>query len=149
MPKDKQTKKIPLQFDNAKEAQELVERLIPKYHPHLADAKIKCLFRNQVVKRAGGKIIIATAEKCTAKFKFLTKLDFIISICYLTWRDLSDKQRMAIMDHELCHCIADEDEETGEILYKVIPHDFEDFLSVVEKYGAYLPSLENLKNIKD
>jgi len=134
-----QVKKTPTQFDWAESVEEIAKDLIPKYHTHLVNAKIAYLFKNKEIKR-GGKIVIATAEKCGPKVKALAEYDFIITVAYPTYQELTDKQKTAVVDHELEHCFVDED-DSGEVKLKIITHDFEEFNSIIRRHGLWKPDL--------
>lgn len=132
-----QTQAVPLQYDPAGEpVEKLATDLIRQYHSHLVNAKIAYLYRNKDM-TVKGKKAIATAEKCGPKTRALSNFDFIITIVYEQWNLLSDQQKYAIMDHELCHCWVEDDEKTGETRFKILPHDFEDFGDVLKRHGLY------------
>ena len=143
---------IPLQFDPAPDVAKLGEDLIARYHPHLADCNFAYLFRNKRQAR-GGKEIFASAEKCTAKTQALVayaqpdanKFNFCIVVSYEVWRELSEKQRSALIDHELSHCYVDETDE-GELVYSIRKHDIEEFTNVARRWGAYSSDLTLFKS---
>lgn len=111
----------------------LMSELINEYHPHLRNAKIECLFTDKGRKRAG-KLIVATCEAVNATYNYLTDIDFIITIFDKAWDQLADKEKQYILDHELCHAFVGENKH-GEPVYKVVPHDLEEFNEIVERYG--------------
>lgn len=49
---------------------------------------------------------------------------------------LSDAQRVALVDHELCHCTVNEDG-----VPTLLHHDVEEFGQVVERHGLWKPDL--------
>ena len=143
-----QTKQMPTQFDHAESVEEIAKELIPKYHSHLVNAKIAYLFKNKEIKR-GGKQVIATAEKCGPKVKALADYDFIITVAYPTYQDLTDKQKVAVVDHELEHCFVDEGDD-GSAKCKIVTHDFEEFNSILRRHGLWKSDLVKMKNaVKD
>jgi len=113
----------------------LMNELINEYHLNLRNVKIKCLFYNKPRKRCG-KIILGTAEAVSPKFNYLTNIDFIISIYENTWDTMAEQEKKALIDHELCHCFVGEDKH-GNPVYKTIPHDFEEFKEIIERYGLW------------
>lgn len=136
----KTVKKVPDQFDPAESVEELAkQKLIPKYHTHLVNAKIAYLFKNKPLK-VRGKLAVATAEKVNKKNTVLSGYHFIITVGYPTWNELSDPVRLAVLDHELCHCLVDDDED-GNPKYSIVPHDIEEFSSVIMRHGLYAPDL--------
>jgi hypothetical protein len=108
--------------------------LLNDYHSSLRNAEIKCLFYDRAKKR-GGKIILGTAEAVSSKFKYLTGIDFIISIYKGVWDIMASQERRALLDHEMSHCSIGEDKD-GNPTYKIIPHDIEDFAAILDRYGV-------------
>jgi hypothetical protein len=143
-----QAKSVPIQFDPAEGVGELAKDLITNYHTHLAGVRIAYLYKNKQMKK-GGRIIFATAEKCSTKVKALCTasggeaFDFAIIINHQEWVNLTDMQRKAVLDHELLHCTVEEDEKTGETKYGIVPHDIEDFSAILQRYGPEI--FEDLK----
>jgi len=154
--KNKEIKQIPTQFDKSKEAESISRDLISKYHTSLINSKIAYLFKNKPILK-GGKVVIATAEKCSVKSNALVKyddedtdaFDFIITISYPAWNRLNDKQRIAIIDHELEHCLITEDENTGDKKISIVSHDVEEFASIIRRHGLYKEDLQKIKNVMD
>jgi hypothetical protein len=140
------TKITPVQYDEAKEVAKLAKFLIPKHHPNLATASIGYLFKNKTVLK-GGKAVVASIKRCDAMLKHLTSYDYIMTVSYSSWNNLTDKQKVAVTDHELSHCQVEEDEETGELSYKLISHDFEDFYAILDRHGLYMDDLKDLKKV--
>ena len=149
----KSVKQVPIQFDRAEIPEDMSKQLIAKYHEHLINAKIAYLYKNKPIVK-GGRLVIATAEKCNPKTKALCtyseegeSFDFIITISYKAWNNLSDSQKLAVLDHELSHCMVSDDEKTGEPLFQLISHDFEDFYSVIKRNKLYSKDLETLVSV--
>jgi hypothetical protein len=146
----------PEQFDRAEDVEAIAEDLIGRFHSHLADCRIAYLFKNKKITK-GGKEVLATAEKCSAKTKALVAyeqtpgvdagnpFDFCIVVSYAAWTLLSEKQKSALIDHELSHCQVDETDE-GEITYSIVRHDVEEFTNVARRWGAYSHDLTLFKS---
>lgn len=113
----------------------LMFELMNEYHLNLRNAKIKCLFYDKPRKH-GGKVILGTAEVVSPKFNYLTDIDFIISIYEGAWDIMAEQEKKALLDHELSHCFVGEDKQ-GNTVYKTIPHDFEEFKDIIERYGLW------------
>jgi predicted metallopeptidase len=146
MGKGKQTKAVPTQYDWAETVEELAKELIPKHHSHLVNCKIAYLYKNKEMKSKGRKVV-ATAEKISAKNHKLSGYHFLITVAYPTYNELSDAQKRAIIDHELEHCFVEDDEQTGEPKYKLLPHDVEEFGSIIMRHGLYTTSLVKLGRV--
>jgi hypothetical protein len=108
--------------------------LIDTLHPQLRSARFAYLYRETLER--GGEIKLATVSKASAKVRFLTDLDFIVDVNWTAWRQLSGPQRLALVDHELCHC--DRDENGRAVL---IPHDVEEFGAIITRWGLWQPNL--------
>ena len=108
--------------------------LLNDFHSDLRNAEIKCLFYDKPKKRSG-KVILGTAEVVSAKYNYLTGIDFIISIFKETWDIMAEEQRKALLDHEMTHMFVGEDKE-GNPVYKIVPHDIEDFAEILNRYGV-------------
>lgn len=111
-----------------------MHELINEFHLNLRNVETKCLFYDKPTKRSG-KIVLGTAEVVSPKFNYLTGIDFVISIYQGTWDIMVEEQRKALLDHELCHCFVGEDKQ-GNPVYKIIPHDLEEFREIIERYGV-------------
>jgi hypothetical protein len=116
---------------------DLAQELIEEYHEHLLSAKIGFIFRD-FAELQNGKRILGKASKISAKDKVYSELDFLIWLASDYWLvEANEQQRRALLDHELCHCMFDE--ETG--TWKLRPHDFEEFREIVKRYGLWSPDL--------
>ena len=144
--KGKSVKKIPHQLDHAKEAKELSRTLIAKYHSHLVSCEIAYLFSNKT-KKKHGREVVASAKKASPELQFLAGCQFVITISYPVWQELDEKVKLAVMDHELSHCMVEDDEETGDTKYSLLPHDVEEFSGVILRHGLYTTDLYKLGNV--
>lgn len=125
------------------EAPELIgQQLIAKYHTHLATAKMCYIFRSKA-KKSGSKVVLGTASKLSDKLKVLADFDFIIEIGHDEWNSLNPQQQQALVDHELCHCGGEEDEQTGDMKWKILPHDLEEFREIVGRYGFWKTDIKD------
>lgn len=129
------TKKIPVTFDPVSEdTLDLVKEVIKNYHPSLVNVKIAYLYKNQELKE-GKKIQYSETQKVSPKIKALCDKDFIITIHYQAWRELDDNSKMIVLDHALSHCFVEEN-DNGDIIMKVLKHDFEEFGHIISRYNG-------------
>jgi hypothetical protein len=120
---------------------EMMQSLIRAHHSHLTNAKIRLIERSPNWK-VKGKLVFGTAKKASDLERALdgTDLDFIITInAEAFWSEtLTDTERAAILDHELCHCAYDFEKEE----YFIRTHDVEEFGEIISRYGVWTPDLE-------
>lgn len=132
-------------FTAAPEVRRIAERVIAEHHDHLRSTRIEYLFRSEASK-AGGKIVLGKARLIKGLEALLATPDiveddpdatseslafFAIEVAHDAWLLLSQKQRAALVDHELCHCRI-EDTEDGPVL-RIAAHDIEEFSEVFKR----------------
>ena len=111
--------------------------LIEKYHPHLLDAGIGFIFRDKAV-MSGGRRVLGEASLISAKMQTQIDLDFLIWIAKDAWDESTEEFRIALIDHELCHCVVND--RGG---FTTCPHDVQEFEAIIERHGIYNSSLES------
>ena len=117
---------------------DLAGRLISAYKPEAANAKICYLFRKKHTK-TNGAIKLGTCSKVSAQNRTLHGYDYVIILAWDMWMMLEELQREALLLHELCHVFkAGEDDA----VWKIEPHNVEEFRKVIEVYGLWKPDLE-------
>jgi len=124
----------------AVEVEEIAKILIPEFHKHLEAANIKYLFQDKASSH-GGLVTIAKASKSSPIHRSIHKFDFIIIVGKDIWETLNDTQRKAVIDHELCHCIKGNFDN-----WCTTPHDCEEFVEVIERYGEDAVAIKKLLN---
>jgi hypothetical protein len=140
-------------FEEANEVKEIAEELIDKYHPHLKDAKelIGYYFRDGASDWAG------KAKKCTAFERFVTGKMLFVFINSDAWKAMKHDQRVALVDHELCHfsrkSIQNVDPMTGKWIeiydpadkaesWSIREHDVEEFSDIIKRHGLWDTGIE-------
>lgn len=110
----------------------LVKKVLKDYHQRLDGAKIAVVMRSKAHK-VKGKTILATASKPQSSLRPLLEkeYDFVVTIASDSWESLDDKQKDALIDHELCHCTFDGG-HAG-----IRPHDYEEFAEIIERHGFW------------
>ena len=121
------------QYFDADAVKEIAKDLIPKHHLHLDRIPIMYLFN-------GGKMREwAKISSRSAKERVISAYYFVMEVNHAQWLLLTDEQRLALVDHELCHTAMDT--ETGEP--SVIDHDIEEFGIIVERHGLWRDSVKH------
>jgi len=110
----------------------VAEELIEKYHPWLKEARIGFVYRDKAQK-SKGRLVLARAQTVPAKLQVYLEYDFLIWVSKEDWEGkLTDAQREALIDHELCHCARD---DSG--AWTIRPHDVQEFWQVIERHGLW------------
>jgi hypothetical protein len=138
-------------FSPAPDVQKIAQELIPEHHPHLIDVRIEYVFIGKIPNK-GNKQVWGTMRKIGALPAYLaapseeqadgaTSDFFCMTITQPIWEQLSHEDKVALVDHELCHAGVEEDED-GVKKLKTIPHDLEEFNSIVERHGLWRKDIE-------
>lgn len=116
-------------FRRIDEADALIAFVTNTYRMDLRDRRIVTVFQQRIppVHRRGR---LGTAAKLPGKMQFLTEYDAVVTLGFLDWSLLTDRDRQRLIHHELEHLeVSDE----GRLVLR--GHDFEDFARVIELYG--------------
>lgn len=131
------------QYEHSVEVEKIARELIQKYHKHLVEANFAFLMRYSNSWTSKRKTLWGTAEKVSAKTKFLTDtgdedgIDFIVTINATIWKGLTLDMKKALVDHELCHCARGDDDKAGNPTWYIDGHSVEDFTAVIRRYGLW------------
>lgn len=127
-------------------------------HRHLRDASIGILWTTAEATRRGQRVLAqaeipgqgrksqwsqARAQQQIRGF-FGHIPDFLLTFDAVYAQQADDATFCALVDHELCHCAQAEDEfgqpkfnqATGKPVWTLKPHDVEEFVSVVARFGV-------------
>lgn len=153
--KAKKRKKVLVQLIKEKHAGEITEpyRLLAeiraKDHAHLADAKIGLAWRLGWRADADGRMTLGQCRKRGDLDRELDGFDFIILLNKEAWERLNEKQKTALVDHELCHAqiVIDSDgsakkNDRDRLVTRMKKHNCEEFREVVERHGLWKQDLE-------
>ena len=119
----------------------LAEEIRIKHHEHLHDAEISYLMTKKPMSR-GGKVIAGKAKLSKGLLGFYSRADFIIIIQAEAWDKADLPTRQALVDHELCHCTY-EPEEDGSKTWALREHDVEEFTKIIDRHGLWKEDLQS------
>jgi len=122
---------------------ELANKLLAAHNSDAVEASVCYMFRSKHTKR-GGMVQGGTCSKVSDKDKVLHGYDYIVTLAADIWQELADREREALLLHELLHIGAEEDEQDGSMHYGINSHDTEEFRKVIEVCGLWRPDLEAL-----
>ena len=133
-------------FYSADEAEKMANTVVvPEWHADLTDAAICHLLTTKRMK-SKGRHVWAKVRKANPVENFLTGHDLVIIIDAAVWERLDESKRLALIDHELCHVERTEDEKTGDIGWRLVGHDLEEFRAVVSRHGMWANDIEEFDN---
>lgn len=125
-----------MEYKRASEAQALGDHtVIPKWHKELKGRKVAYVEVPKMNKK--GDPVLATIKIASAMEKHLSGKDIILKINGETWHQLSDEQRLALLDHEFMHITVNE--ETGDLMS--LNHDVEAFSDEIRRHGLWRKNL--------
>lgn len=119
----------------SEELRKLGEKLIQKNKEFedIRDAEVRigyCVSDDARVK--DGRAVLGECTKVRPLYQAFIPYDFLITFYEPNVEELSKKQKEILMMHELLHigisC-------NGELTYRIVPHDVEDFREIIERYG--------------
>jgi len=147
-------KYIEPESEEGKEMYSIMNLLIKKFHPELEKARIALAWNFSWKTDKDGHLTLGRCKKASDLDKSVpAPFDFVIILFKPFWADpaVSQDQRCALLDHELCHGAARHDsegeillDEKGNAMYRTKKHDVEDFIEIIERYGVHTPQLERL-----
>jgi len=153
--KPKKRKRVTVQLIPPKHAGEtpepyrLLEEIRAVEHNHLADAKIGMAWRMGWRADADGHLRLGQCRKRGDLDRELDGFDFIIMLNREAWPTLNDKQKRALIDHELCHAQLSMDadgnpkrNDRDRLVCRLRKHDTEEFRAVVNRHGLWTADLE-------
>lgn len=137
--------------DQGKPMYQLLEKIVHEHHSALRDARIALAWCTSWKPDVDGRVTLGKCKKASDLDRELMAFDFVILLRRSFWRDseVSDAQRLALLDHELCHAAVKydqhgepEEDDRGRIVYRIRKHDIEEFADIVERHGLYKRDLE-------
>lgn len=136
--------------DRGKELYALLTDLVDAHHRELSGARIALAWNLSWKPDVDGRVTLGKCKKASDLDRELAAFDFVILLRqeFVDNPLVSDLQRRALMDHELCHAAVAYDgmepkvDERGRTVYRVRKHDIEEFAAIVERYGCYKRDLE-------
>ena len=126
-------------FHNAEQPAAIAKVILPPVHSHLLNANIAYVFKKEMKTRS--RRILGKAGKAGSKIEFFAGFDFVIEFNWEEWLIASNHQRVALVDHELCHFGREEDEKTGATKWVLVEHDVEEFGAIVNRWGLWKSDL--------
>lgn len=119
--------------------EKIADRIIAKKMPELANIRIGFL-TSEEEKKQNKKIICGQCHKVNDLYKPFCPYDFLIVIYEMNILNFDAKQRRILIEHELRHVGIDD--EGNETKFYVVPHDREEFDSIIDEFGLKWDEME-------
>lgn len=130
----------------------LCDKLVTEHHSELKDARIALAWCTSWRADVDGRITLGQCKRASDLDRELKPYDFAILLQKDFWTNVnvSNEQRCALLDHELCHASIKLDpynhepieDERGRKVYRLRKHDVEEFAEIAERHGTYKRDLE-------
>jgi hypothetical protein len=130
----------------------LLASLVVAHHDEIATARIALAWCTSWRADVDGHQKLGQCKKASDLDRELAEYDFVILLQKEFWENeaVSDTQRQALLDHELCHATVKLDshtlepleDERGRIVYRLRKHDLEEFVAIAARYGTWKRDLE-------
>ena len=129
----------------------LLDELVVKHHEDLAQARIALAWNLSWKPDVDGRAQLGKCKRVGNLERELMEYDFVIILLKEFWEslDVTDEQRRALLDHELCHGALTLDksgepveDERGRKMYRIRKHDILEFTEIVARHGCYKRDLE-------
>lgn len=125
----------------------LLKEVRSLHHGDTTQARIALAWRLRTKADKDGHIVLGKCIKVSDLYREYADYDFIITLNKEFWEEptVTKEQRIALVDHELCHAAPTYNGETGEhevdergrYLFRVRKHDVEEFIEIVQRNGIW------------
>jgi hypothetical protein len=156
LPKKPKYELVSTDSQEGKEVRKLVNETVKAHHDHLRNAKIAIAWMVGQKKDKDGRLVLGRMKKASELDRELHEHDLVLLLNREMWKVFGEKQRTALVDHELCH--ADEaldpngeaiEDAHGRKQYRIRKHDLEEFAAVVRRHGLWKADLETFATAMD
>lgn len=129
----------------------LLASLVTAHHRDLEGARIALAWCTSWNPDVDGRVTLGKCKRASELDRELAAFDFIILLRRSFWLDqrVTDAQRTALLDHELCHAAVKLDKHgepaldaRGRVIYRTRKHDLEEFTQIVARHGCYKSDIE-------
>jgi hypothetical protein len=129
-------------YETAEAVESIAASLIPTEHPELATARFIYVFAEKSSNK-GGREVWGKVRKLSGVLQWLLEKDFLIEVALDKWNEFTELQRRAGVDHLLERCTGEEDEKTGEMVWKCRDPEVQEFSSILNRYGVWHEGLSS------
>jgi len=146
----------PKQDKRHKRPYSIMKTLIKTVHAQLKPAMIAIVFHHDWNADRDGRLTLGQLKLCTELDHEFSELDFVVILNKNFWMsdDVTDGQRLALIDHELSHaapviesCGGQKEDEKGRLVWRTKSHEITEFFGVITRNGFYTDELYKLAQI--
>ena len=128
------------EYIDALSVKEIADKLLVECScfKHLREIPIAYVFKPKASKK-GGRVVLGKAIRQNDLQQHLSGYWFVMEIPEDEWKNSNDKEREAIVCHELCHMdtVEKEDKDGNIFLVPTLKdHDIQEFEYVIQRYGV-------------
>jgi hypothetical protein len=128
--------------------------LLEAHHQEVLDARFALAWHTGWKPDDDGRLTLGMCQKASDLSREIhdaAAYDFVILLNQNFYDDelVTDTQRRAVLDHELCHASVKLDghgdpviDERGRIQYRIRKHDLEEFSTIAQRYGCWKRDIE-------
>ncbi len=129
----------------------ILSELVEQHHEELHDARIALAWCTSWKPDVDGRVTLGKCVKASDLHRELAPYDFVILLSRAFFEDalVTDIQRRALIDHELCHGGVKHDptgepeyDARGRKVFRLRKHDLEEFAVIGERYGCWKKDVE-------
>lgn len=127
----------------------MLGELVEAHHDHLIGAEIRIAFYEGWNPDDDGHLTLGKCKIASELDRRLHGCQVIVILNRDAWEHFSERQKRALLDHELCHAEIKLDKdlqpveaEEGRKVYRTRKHDIEEFRAVVERHGIWKDDLQ-------
>jgi hypothetical protein len=133
------------------EPYKILQEVRKLHHGDITQARIALAWRLRTKADKDGHIVLGKCIKVSDLYREYADYDFIITLNKEFWEEplVTKEQRIALLDHELCHAAPTYNDETGEhevdergrFMFRTKAHDVEEFNEIVQRNGLWKSNL--------
>jgi hypothetical protein len=142
--------KIPEPYKLLKEVRDL-------HHADTKEARIAMAWRLRTKADKDGHIVLGKCVKVSDLYREYADYDFIIVLNREFYDEptVTKEQRIALIDHEMCHAAPTYNDETGEhevdergrYLFRTRSHDVQEFFEIIQRNGLWKRDLQQMAEV--
>ncbi|MCE5247921.1 hypothetical protein LLG88_13490 [bacterium] len=129
-----------------------LKELRDAFHEDLAKARVALAWATGWKPDVDGRVTLGRLKRASDLDREFAAYDFVLLLNrqFIEDAGVSDAQRKALIDHELCHGAMKYDKTTGEPevdergrqMYRLRRHDLEEFAEIARRHGCWKRDLE-------